>query len=162
METMISANGDSGEIPESLTMYSKDIDLKKLTHELAMLKTLCKVGEVGGPSKMTTIATVIDALQSLENNPVAAAMVSQLMKLIKIYLTVPVTTATAERSFSTLRRIKSYLRSTMSQNRLNNILLLHAHKDLTDELDIKQIAIDFIRKNNRRLQFFGQFAMFNP
>lgn len=78
-----SANGDAGKIPESLTMYSKDNHLKKLTHELAMLKPLCKVGEIGGPSKVTTIATVIDALPSLENNPVAAAMVSQLMKLKK-------------------------------------------------------------------------------
>ena len=63
---------------------------------------------------MTTIATVIDALQSLVNNPVAAAMVSELRKLIKIYLTAPVTKATSERSFSTLRRVKTYLRSTVS------------------------------------------------
>lgn len=160
MESMIikSANQGPAEIPESLLMYSEDIDFKKLHHELAMLKSLCKVGEVGGPSKVTSMATVVDALQSLKNNPVAAAMVSELIKLVNIYLTVPVTTATSERSFSTLRRIKTYLRSTMRQDRLNNVLLLHAHKSLTDEIDLKQIAMDFVKQNDRRVKFFGNFA----
>lgn len=35
--------------------------------------------------------------------------------LIKIFCTLPVSTATPERSFSTLKRLKSYLRSTMNE-----------------------------------------------
>ena len=38
---------------------------------------------------------------------------------------------TAERSFSALRRLKSYLRSTMGQERLNNIAILNVHNDIT-------------------------------
>ena len=72
----------------------------------------------------------------------AAAMVSELRNLINIYLTVQVTTATSERSFSTLRRIKTYLCSTVCRTRLNNVFLLHAHKGLTDELDTRQTAIE--------------------
>ena len=54
--------------------------------------------------------------------------ISEVDELLQIYFTIPVTTATAERSFSALCRIKTYLRSTMSDERLNNVMLLHVHK----------------------------------
>ena len=72
----------------------------------------------------------------------------------KTFLTVPVTTATAEGSFSTLRRLKAYLHSTMSQPRLNHIVLLHSHKERTDALDLIHIAKIFVSMNNRRQEFF--------
>ena len=75
-----------------------------------------------------------------------------------MYLTVPVTTATAERSFSALRRIKTYLRSTMSEERLNNLMLLHMHKELSDNLDISEVAQIFVSANSRRQRFFGNFT----
>ena len=68
------------------------------------------------------------------------SMFSEVNTLLRVYLTVPMTSATAERSFSSLRRLKTYLRSTMSQKRLNHILLLHTHKVFTDELNIVEIA----------------------
>ncbi|CAF3377696.1 unnamed protein product, partial [Rotaria sp. Silwood2] len=43
--------------------------------------------------------------------------------LLQIYATLPVTTATGERSFSTLKLVKSYLRSTMSESRLNGLAM---------------------------------------
>ena len=67
-------------------------------------------------------------------------MFSEVMRLIKIFYIIPVTTATAERSFSALRRLKTYLRSTMSQERLNHTMLLHVHKDRTDQIDIMNVA----------------------
>ena len=57
----------------------------------------------------------------------------------------PITTATAKRTFSVLRRLKTYLRSTMSQERLNNVIL-HIHKDITDSLDLTDIARSFLRQ----------------
>ena len=54
------------------------------------------------------------------------------------------TNAGSERSFSAVRRIKSYLRSTMSQQRLNHLMLLHVHKDRTDGLDLVDVANDLI------------------
>ena len=66
----------------------------------------------------------------------------------------PVTTATAKRSFSTLSRLKTYLRSTMSQPKLNHIVLLHSHKERTDALDLVHIAKTFVSVNNRRQEFF--------
>ena len=87
--------------------------------------------------------------------PLASSMFSEVDKLVRIYLTIPVTTATGERSFSAVRCIKTYLRSTMSQQRLNNIMLLNVHKDLTDGLDLPTVARQFVDANERRRRFFG-------
>ena len=87
--------------------------------------------------------------------PMAREMFCEVDKLLHIYLTVPVTTATAERSFSALRRIKTYLRSTMSEERLNNLMLLHVHKELSDISEVAQI---FVSANSRRQRFFGNFT----
>lgn len=57
-------------------------------------------------------------------------------KLLKIIATLPVTTATPERSFSTLRRLKTYLRSTMGDDRLNGLAQLHVHREINIDPDI--------------------------
>ena len=69
----------------------------------------------------------------------------------------PVTTATTERSFSTLRQLKIFLHSTMLQTTLNYRMLLNIHKEQTDLLDIKEIAKQFISGNDRRHNYFGTF-----
>ena len=43
----------------------------------------------------------------------------------------------------------------MSEERLNNILLLHVHKEETDTLDLTEIAHLFVSANTRREEFFG-------
>ena len=47
-----------------------------------------------------------------------------LLLFVQIVLTVPIASATAERSFSTMKRVKTYLRSTMTDQRLNSLCLL--------------------------------------
>ena len=63
----------------------------------------------------------------------------------------PATNATSERSFSALRRVKTWLRSTTSQVRLNWCMLLHVHKNRTDSLPLSTIANEFITRNDSRL-----------
>ena len=46
----------------------------------------------------------------------------------------------------------------MTQERLNNLLLLHVHKDRTDELNLIEIAQSFVDVNDRRKLFFGTFS----
>ncbi len=58
---------------------------------------------------------------------------------LRIYLTLPVTVASAERSFSKLKLIKTYLRSTMAQDRLNALAILsveNAEAETTDFTDL--------------------------
>ena len=60
------------------------------------------------------------------------AFLSEVGNILKLLLMMPATNATGERSFSTLRRVKSYLRSTISQQRLYHLMFMHVHKDHTD------------------------------
>ena len=50
--------------------------------------------------------------------------------------------------FCMLRCMKTYLRSTMKQERLNSIMTLHINKELTDKLELLEIANDFISKSS--------------
>lgn len=69
----------------------------------------------------------------------------------------PATNAVSERSFSCLRRMKTYLRATMTQNRLNNVMVLHVHKDYTDQLCLIKIGNDFVQGSSHRELQFGKF-----
>ena len=53
--------------------------------------------------------------------------------------------------FSAMRRIKSYLRSTMGDERLSNLSLLHIHRHLN--VDVGASITNFIGRTNRRLDF---------
>ncbi len=66
---------------------------------------------------------------------------------ISVYLTILVTTATAERSFSVLNRLKTYCRCTMTQQRLNHVIIPHIHKEKLELLDLNRICSDVISKN---------------
>ncbi|KAJ4431682.1 hypothetical protein ANN_20284 [Periplaneta americana] len=54
----------------------------------------------------------------------------ELYKLCNLILTIPVTTAGVERSFSTLKRIKTYARSTMSEDRLSGLAVISIQKEM--------------------------------
>ena len=69
----------------------------------------------------------------------------------------PATNASSERSFSALRRSKTYLRNTISQARLNHIMSLHVHKELTDKIDLVKVANEFV-SGRERIQFLGKFT----
>ena len=64
---------------------------------------------------------------------------SEVERLFKFLLVVPASSATAERSFSTLRRLKNYLRATMAQERLNHVAVLHVYKTRVDDLDVNKL-----------------------
>jgi hypothetical protein len=59
---------------------------------------------------------------------------------IDICLTVPVTSASAERSFSNLKWVNTVMRSVMNQERLGELLTLACERDLTDTIDLDEIA----------------------
>ena len=84
-------------------------------------------------------------------------MLSEVHNMLKLYLTVPITSATSERTFSALKRVFSYLRSSMTEKRPNNCLLLHVHKDLLDTCDVVEVAKEFISVKEERNKYFGAF-----
>ena len=75
----------------------------------------------------------------------------------QLIIVMPATNAASERSFSVLRRIKSYLRSTMTQQRLNHLMILNINKEALDEMDLKSIANESVQGNEHRLSVLGNF-----
>lgn len=72
--------------------------------------------------------------------------------MLQIAITVPVTSAECERSFSVMKRIKSYLRSTMSHERLRNISMLAIERELSDMSVINwDEVVDKFSEGDRRI-----------
>jgi hypothetical protein len=71
-----------------------------------------------------------------------------------ILLTIPVTVALAERSFFKLKLLKNYLRSTMSQERLNGLATCSIEKDILANIDLNIVLNDFASRNAGRSYFF--------
>ena len=82
--------------------------------------------------------------------PQVSQMFPNIKTLLLILCSLAVTSCTAERSFSALKRIKSSLRSTMGNNRLSSLSLVHVHRDI--DIDIDQVIDEFARRHPRRLQ----------
>ena len=95
------------------------------------------------------IADLLDFFQSLGN--ARKLLLSEICTLGKLMLVMPATNAVCERSFSTLKRVKTYQRSTTGEGRLSHLMLLHVHKELAD-------GIDIVGDNQRRKQLFGTFS----
>ena len=68
-----------------------------------------------------------------------------------ILVSMPVATATAERSFSVMRRVKTYLRATMKTERLSSLALMHVYKHV--QIDTKEVINVFADRKLRRLAF---------
>ena len=62
--------------------------------------------------------------------------------IIKVLLTMPVSTASVERSFSVLKRLKTYLRNTMGDDRMSSLALLHIYQDRNINVDNVLQAFD--------------------
>lgn len=71
-------------------------------------------------------------------------------RVYQLFLTAAPSVCKNERSFSTLKRVKNYLRSTMSGTRLNDCLLLAAERDLTERIDLKKLAMKWSLLKDRR------------
>ena len=103
-----------------------------------------------------TIHEVIECLQSLSASQ--HLLLEQVCRVGRLLLVMPAMNATSERSFSVLRRLKSYLQSTMSQPRLNHVMVLSIYKELLDELDLYAVANEFVGSSEYRLRLFGTFT----
>ena len=69
--------------------------------------------------------------------------------LLKILATIPVTSCTCERCISSLRLLKGYTRSTMTNVRLNGLALMYVHRELS--VDSERVISAFAGPGKRRL-----------
>lgn len=71
--------------------------------------------------------------------------------LLRMYLCMFVTNVLDERSFSKLKLIKTYLRNTMSDDRLNNLSILSIESDILNELKFDEIIDQFVNLKYRKV-----------
>ena len=130
-----SANGVEfmAEFDEIMQLYAQDFNQELLKSQLAILKT-----HFNDHSEPVRLSVVHEFLMNLGE---ARSLLSEVVKLITLILVMPATNATSECSFSALKKVKTFLRRSMKQSRLNHLVLLHVHKDITDNLDY---ANDFV------------------
>ena len=74
----------------------------------------------------------------------------EVYKLLILFVTIPVTVPTAERSFSKLRLTKAYLRSKISQERLDNLAILSIENSEAKSIDKTKLIERFTHVNARR------------
>ena len=60
-----------------------------------------------------------------------------------------------ERVFSVLKRVKTYLRNSKVQSRLNHVMLMNIHKEETKIMSLAGVANEFAAKYERRREDFG-------
>lgn len=78
-------------------------------------------------------------------------------KAVRILNMIPVTACSSERSFSALRRLETYLRCTMGQDRLNNLAILDIVREYGNKVlenDMEKIIDKFANENQRSKYFF--------
>ena len=129
---------------EDVKKYYPDVNCKYLVSEL---KTFYQRKEMhkGG---------LVKNLIYLEENNLIGTF-SEIAKVINILITIPMCSTEAERTFSSLKRIKTYLRNTMGQSRLNSLSVISIGRDLIRNCDSFNIKVmeEFIYKKERRMHF---------
>lgn len=133
-----------------LDFYKDDFQPFCLRTQLELLTTAFSPCE-----KKPTLLEIRDYFKSL--SPAQRDSMSEVCILLKLLMVMPATNAVSERSASGVRRVKTYLRSTMSQVRFNNLLVLHIHKDRTDELHLETCLNEFVSGSEHRTHLFGKF-----
>ena len=84
-------------------------------------------------------------------------MLPEFSKVLKIYSVLPISSCEAERSFSALKRLKTYLRSKMGQNRLSSLALMHLERNIVNSVlqeDMSKLIDKFARNKKRDMYFF--------
>ena len=83
-------------------------------------------------SEMVALFQKLDTIKKM--------LVAEVIKMVKLILVMPASNAVRERSFLSVKRIKTYLHSTITNNWLNHLLILHTHKLFTDRHDLMKVA----------------------
>lgn len=122
--------------------YENDIT-SDFARQLIALKTVIINSE---------IKTIKDLAQFIISNSLPSSFPDILSACI-IFMCIPVTVASAERSFSKLKLIKNYLRNTCNQDRLSSLAVLNIEREQTINIAIEKIINDFANAKSRRKNF---------
>ena len=118
-----------------------DLDSRELVQEINNFPDL--------PSKTMSLLELITFMHDKD----LSEIYPNYWTALRIALTLPVTVAQAERSFSKLKLIKSYLRSTMSQERLTSPAVISINHSLGEQISYDDIIEGFASRKARKVRF---------
>ncbi|XP_034065942.1 zinc finger MYM-type protein 1-like isoform X1 [Gymnodraco acuticeps] len=126
-------------IAESVDAVFK-CDFRGAESLLSQYASLLSINPKLALTEMTMVTTKLPSV-SVENikKELATGHYPNFIKLFCLALSLPVGTATCERSFSTMQRIRNWLRTTMHQERLTTLSLLHIESNLTEKIKAEDI-----------------------
>lgn len=127
--------------------YSELFDLNKLTAQYINLINIAKIDLRDDLSVKDYFDLVLNKYGVLESD------LTEVYLLFLLFFTLPVTTANVERSFSKLKIIKDYLRSTTSQDRLSGLALLSIENEDAEKLDLNEVINEFANRKARKRDF---------
>ena len=119
-------------------LYGSDLNLQQLKLHLNILSSILPQSSIA-----YDLSSIVEFIKKL--SPIQKALIPQVHCLVSLVLVMPATNATSERSFSALRRVKTFLRTTMTQLQLNNAMILFVHRNLTDKINLVELGNEFIR-----------------
>ena len=122
-------------------IYEDDIDLTVFKVESNVLRTILK-------TKAVIFRDVYKEIKSCAKGE--PGLIPNIVHTIKLLLVNPATSCTPERSFSTARRLKTWLRATVKSKRFNSLTVLYIHKEMTNGIDLIEIANEFVSPREGR------------
>ena len=129
-------------------IYNADFDEAIFPRELVLFRSQM----IDAIEKSKTIKQL--AISAFCQNSNMANIYQEVMTAYVLFLTLPVTTATPERTFSKLKLIKNYLRNSMNHDRLTDLSILSIQKEDAKNVDFSGIIDDFASVNARRTHNF--------
>ena len=132
-----------------LKLYSDDLPFSRgLDSEMDMWKTKW--------TKMTSEANELDTPEKVLRHT-DKDFYPNIHALFVIITTLPVTSCECERSISLLRHLKTALRSTMGEDRLNSLALLKCHREV--DIDPEEVVEEFSHRHPRRIPLMNLFRV---
>ena len=130
-------------------------ECEKLTVQLKQLKDFMEASD-DFEGNTATLSGIAQLLASQDR--ITQVLFSELFRLASMCLSQPCSNASSERAFSSLRRLKTWLRNTMAQSRLTHLGLMATSQDILRRLDRNKLMQEFVSRTSERRSAFGSFS----
>ena len=131
------------DIKKAFSLFPPSSDMSKLTDYDG---SLCEINILRLQSEdCKTLNEIKDICNKLKT------VIPTANSLCRLAFTSPVSSASNERVFSVLKLIKNHLRTTMTDKRLNNLLILKSSKDILDNINMTEMIKHWATLKERRI-----------
>lgn len=129
-----------------VNLYNKDISVS-FAKEILSFRSAFR-HEIETSSSITELADLL-----IIKNHFISSSFPEVCTAFLLFITIPVTTASAERSFSKLKLIKTYLRNSMGQERLSGLAILSIEHSMAGCLNFDDVINTFAEQKARKKEF---------